>query len=97
MLKLTNTPQTKSSKSGAEIKSPLKTITKGVFIMKYVYPSIFKLLDNGEYFIKVPDLPGCITEGKNLPDALDMAQDTISMWLCDAEDNNEPTSGIRCI
>lgn len=58
--------------------------------MKYVYPSIFKLLDNGEYFIKVPDLPGCITEGKNLPDALDMAQDTISMWLCDAEDNNEP-------
>lgn len=58
--------------------------------MKYVYPAIFKLLESGEYFIKVPDLPGCITEGKNLPDALDMAQDAISMWLCDAEDNNEP-------
>jgi len=57
--------------------------------MKYVYPAIFKLLENGEYFIKVPDLPGCITEGKTLPDALDMAQDAISMWLCDAEDNNE--------
>ncbi|HHT47400.1 MAG TPA: type II toxin-antitoxin system HicB family antitoxin [Firmicutes bacterium] len=58
--------------------------------MKYVYPAIFKPLDNGEYFIKVPDLPGCMTEGKNLPDALDMAQDAISMWLCDAEDKNEP-------
>ncbi|AEE91190.1 conserved protein of unknown function [Tepidanaerobacter acetatoxydans Re1] len=58
--------------------------------MKYVYPAIFKLLESGEYFIKVPDLPGCITEGKNLPDALDMAQDAISIWLCDAEDNNEP-------
>lgn len=58
--------------------------------MKYVFPAIFKPLENGEYFIKVPDLPGCITEGKNLPDALDMAKDAISMWLCDAEDNNEP-------
>ncbi|MGI6413193.1 MAG: type II toxin-antitoxin system HicB family antitoxin [Syntrophomonadaceae bacterium] len=57
--------------------------------MKYVYPAIFKPLDSGEYFIKVPDLPGCITEGKNLPHALDMAQDAISMWLCDAEDKNE--------
>jgi predicted RNase H-like HicB family nuclease len=58
--------------------------------MKYVYPAIFKLLENGEYFIKVPDLPGCVTEGKDLLDALNMAQDAISMWLCDAEDNNEP-------
>ena len=57
--------------------------------MKYVYPAIFKPLDNGEYFIKVPDLPGCITEGKNLHQALDMAEDAISMWLCDAEDKNE--------
>lgn len=58
--------------------------------MKYVYPAIFKPLDNGEFFIKVPDLPGCMTEGKNLLDALDMAQDAIAMWLCDAEDKNEP-------
>lgn len=58
--------------------------------MKYVYPAIFKPLDNGEYFIRVPDLPGCVTEGKTLPDALDMAQDAIAMWLCDAEDKNEP-------
>lgn len=57
--------------------------------MKYVYPAIFKPLTNGEYFIKVPDLPGCVTEGKDLLDALDMAQDAIAMWLCDAEDNNE--------
>jgi antitoxin HicB len=65
--------------------------------MKYVYPTIFKLLENEEYFIKVPDLPGCVTEGKNLADALEMAQDAISMWLCDAEDNNEtipPASDI---
>jgi predicted RNase H-like HicB family nuclease len=38
---------------------------------------------------KVPDLPGCVTEGSNLSDALEMANDAISMWLCDAEDNKE--------
>jgi len=49
--------------------------------MKYIYPAVFKPLDNGEYFIKVPDLPGCMTEGKDLPHALEMAQDASSMWL----------------
>lgn len=57
--------------------------------MKYVYPALFKQIDNGKYFIKVPDLPGCMTEGLDLPDALDMAQDAIAMWLCDAEDSIE--------
>jgi predicted RNase H-like HicB family nuclease len=28
-------------------------------------------------------------EGNNLSDALEMAHDAISMWLCDAEDNKE--------
>jgi predicted RNase H-like HicB family nuclease len=65
--------------------------------MKYVYPVIFKLIENGEYAVKVPDLPGCVTCGKDLLDAIDMAQDAISMWLCDAEDSKEsipPASNI---
>ncbi|WP_094549933.1 type II toxin-antitoxin system HicB family antitoxin [Petroclostridium xylanilyticum] len=57
--------------------------------MKYVYPAIFTPLENGEYSIKVPDLPGCVTCGKDLPNAIEMAQDAVAMWLCDAEDNNE--------
>lgn len=57
--------------------------------MKYVYPAIFTPVENGEYSIKVPDLPGCVTCGNDLPDALDMARDAISMWLCDAENCNE--------
>lgn len=57
--------------------------------MKYVYPAIFKSLESGKYFIKAPDLPGCVTEGNNLSDALEMAHDAISMWLCDAEDSKE--------
>jgi predicted RNase H-like HicB family nuclease len=57
--------------------------------MKYVYPAIFTPLPSGEYDVRIPDLPGCITCGKDLPDAIEMAEDAIAMWLCDAEDNQE--------
>jgi predicted RNase H-like HicB family nuclease len=62
---------------------------KGEIIMKYVYPAIFKALDNGEFFVKVPDLPGCVTTGTDLSNTIEMAADAIAMWLCDSEDNNE--------
>jgi len=57
--------------------------------MKYVYPAIFTPLPVGEYDVRIPDLPGGITCGKDLADAIEMAEDAISMWLCDAEDNQE--------
>lgn len=57
--------------------------------MKYVYPVIFTPLPSGEYDVRIPDLPGCITCGKDLADAIEMAQDAAAMWLSDAEDNQE--------
>lgn len=57
--------------------------------MKYVYPAVFTPLPSGEYDVRIPDLPGCITCGKNLADAIEMAEDAAAMWLCDAEDNQE--------
>jgi len=57
--------------------------------MKYVYPAIFTPLPSDEYDVRIPDLPGCITCGKNLADAIEMAEDAATMWLCDAEDNQE--------
>ena len=56
--------------------------------MKYVYPVIFTP-EGIDYNVVVPDLPGCVTFGKNLPDAIQMARDAMSMWLCDAENNME--------
>ncbi|MFT9056443.1 MAG: type II toxin-antitoxin system HicB family antitoxin [Ethanoligenens sp.] len=56
--------------------------------MKYAYPAIFTQTPNG-YQVKVPDLPGCITFGDDLPDALDMAKDAVEMWLWDAENQKE--------
>ena len=57
--------------------------------MKYVYPAIFTPLPSGEYDVRIPDLPGCITCGKDIADAIEMAEDAAAMWLCDAEDNQE--------
>lgn len=57
--------------------------------MKYVYPTVLSRVDD-VYNVEVPDLPGCFTFGKSLYDAIDMASDAIAMWICDAEDKNEP-------
>ena len=46
--------------------------------------------DDGSITVTVPDLPGCITEGKDLADAIFMAEDAVSMWLWYTEDHHEP-------
>ena len=57
---------------------------------KYVYPAIFHPnQDDGSITVTVPDLPGCITEGKDLADAIYMAGDAVAMWLWCTEDQHE--------
>lgn len=49
---------------------------------KYIYPATFhKNIDDDSYTVIFNDLPGCITEGKDLDDALFMAQDALSLWI----------------
>ncbi len=48
---------------------------------EYVYPALFHLNDDGSYTITYPDLPGCVSEGKSLENALYMAQDALRVWL----------------
>jgi len=44
----------------------------------YVYPALFHFnADDGSYTITYPDIPGCISEGKSLENALYMAQDVL--------------------
>ncbi|MEN6412839.1 MAG: type II toxin-antitoxin system HicB family antitoxin [Veillonellales bacterium] len=56
--------------------------------MKYVYPAVFNQ-ENDNYNVSVPDLPGCFTFGTSIAEAIEMARDAISMWLCDAENKDE--------
>lgn len=58
--------------------------------MKLVYPAIFTPFDEGNGFtVEVPDLPGCITEGGNLVEAIEMGTDAASGWILgEIEDGN---------
>ena len=57
---------------------------------EYVYPAVFHANADGSYTITYPDLPGCITEGKSLDNALAMAQDALTQWLSYLTDAKEP-------
>ncbi len=58
--------------------------------MKLLYPAIFRAQENHNgYTVVVPDLPGCVTEGPDLADAILMAVDAASGWVLDElEDGN---------
>lgn len=58
--------------------------------MKLVYPALFSPWDEGDgYTVEFPDLPGCVTEGDTLAEAIEMAQDAASGWvLGELEDGN---------
>lgn len=47
---------------------------------KYVYPAIFKK-DGTGYSIFFPDLESCYTQGDNLEDGLEMAEDVLALVL----------------
>ncbi|MDR0804400.1 MAG: type II toxin-antitoxin system HicB family antitoxin [Oscillospiraceae bacterium] len=48
--------------------------------MKYAYQAIFTE-EQGKVLVSVPDLKGCFTFGDTLPEAIEMAEDAVSMWL----------------
>lgn len=49
--------------------------------MEYVFPAVFAENTDGTYTITYPDLPGCISEGKSLGNAMYMAQDALTQWI----------------
>ena len=56
--------------------------------MKEVYKVIFTRQKKGNYLVEVPDLD-CLTEGKNLSDAIKMARDAIGLKGITLEDMGE--------
>lgn len=51
--------------------------------MKLTYPAIFKPFSDGSggFVVEFPDLPGCVTEGKTLVEAIEMGMDAASGWI----------------
>jgi predicted RNase H-like HicB family nuclease len=55
--------------------------------MKYIYTAVFTPDENGsKFYARIPDLPGCITTGSDLQDAIEQITDAASGWLVVAED-----------
>lgn len=58
--------------------------------MKAIYPAIFEKLSSGGFGVRFPDLPGCVTTGNDLADALNMGEDAANLWVCGNEDMGQP-------
>ncbi|CAB3395079.1 type II toxin-antitoxin system HicB family antitoxin [Kyrpidia spormannii] len=56
---------------------------------KYVYPAIFDPNELGGYTVTFPDLPGCVTEGDNLEEALKMASEAMALHLYGMEQDGD--------
>lgn len=56
---------------------------------KYIYPAVFTPEKDAGFFIEFPDLSGCYTQGENLQDGLEMAEDALSLMLIYLEDKQE--------
>lgn len=48
-----------------------------------IYPAVFHKSEEGGYWVEFPDLPGCLTEGDTLEEALNMAGDALFVWFSD--------------
>jgi len=48
---------------------------------EYVYPAVFHRNEDESYAITFFDLPGCISEGKTLGNAMYMAQSALVQWI----------------
>ncbi len=53
--------------------------------MKLIYPAVFYPFSDGSggYVVEFPDLPGCVTEGKDLEEAFEMAEEAAGGWVLD--------------
>ncbi|CCC85673.1 uncharacterized HTH-type transcriptional regulator ydcQ [Paenibacillus polymyxa M1] len=56
---------------------------------KYIYPAIFEKGEVKGYTVTFPDLPGAITEGDDMSEALRMAKECLELQLFGLEEDNE--------
>ncbi len=54
------------------------------------YEVVIEPGEDGWLVVTVPALPGCITQGKNLEEALKNAKEAIEAYLESIEKNNQP-------
>lgn len=56
---------------------------------KYIFPAIFSQEDNGSFSVSFPDIDNCYTQGDDLQDAYEMAEDVLCLFLYKMEEASE--------
>lgn len=56
----------------------------------FTYRVLLSKEPEGGYTVTVPVLPGCLTYGETLEEALDMAKDAIGLYLESLSAHNDP-------
>ena len=60
---------------------------------KYFYPAIFERdTERGMYTVTVCDLPGCVTQGDTVGEAVEIAQKAVGVWLEGKKESDFPTA-----
>jgi antitoxin HicB len=58
--------------------------------MQYSYKILLNKEDEGGYMVTVPALPGCITQGDTIDEALEMAKEAIELYVEELQSRGEP-------
>lgn len=56
---------------------------------RYIFPAIFEPGERSGYTVNFPDLPGCITEGDSMEEALHMAKEALELHLYGMEEDGD--------
>ena len=64
--------------------------------MRMIYTAALTPQENSSgYYARIPDVPGCVTTGRDLPETLDNIQDALAGCLCVLEDERQPLPAPR--
>lgn len=58
--------------------------------MEYHYKILLNKEEEGGYMVTVPALPGCITQGDSVDEALAMAREAIELYIEELQSRGEP-------
>ena len=56
----------------------------------YVFPAYFRQVESGGFSVDFPDLPGCISAGDTLEEAMSMAREALSLHLFGLLEDGDP-------
>jgi antitoxin HicB len=57
---------------------------------QYTYRVLLNREPEGGYTVSVPSLPGCITYGESVDEAISMAKEAIGLYIESLVEHNEP-------